>query len=206
MSELTLKLIILLIPGALATLIFGKLILHQDWSPFRFLLYATLFGVFSYLLLQLFSDFSNSFTCNRASALSIWDSLSDASIIPYKEVAYASFLAIFLALGVTFFENRKILSRIAHWLNISNKFGEENLFSKFLNDPTVEYVYVRDIKNNLTYYGWIKSFSETETISEILIADVSVYRYKSSKLLYEVDEVYLSLGKTDIIIELAISN
>ena len=49
MSELTIKLIIILIPGAIATLIFGKLILHKEWSSFRFVLYSILFGIVSYV-------------------------------------------------------------------------------------------------------------------------------------------------------------
>jgi len=47
MSELTIKLIIILIPGAIATLIFGKLVLHKEWNNFKFVLYSILFGVVS---------------------------------------------------------------------------------------------------------------------------------------------------------------
>ncbi len=79
----------------------------------------------------------------------------------------------------------------------------KTFFSHFLNEPDTEYIYLRDIKNNLTYRGWVKSFSENPTLSEIKLAGVPVYPYDEPELLYEMDEVYLSLDKTDIIIEKA---
>lgn len=202
MSELTIKLIIILIPGALATLIFGKLILHKEWSSFRFVLYSILFGIVSYLTLQLIIDGFNIFKKNKFPELTIWSNLSDASSIPYKEVISASIFSIILAFLATLIENRKVVNRIAGFLGISGKFGDENLFSMFLNSKGVEYIYLRDIKNQLTYHGWVKSFSENDNISEIRLCNVAVYNYSDSKFLYEVREVYLSLNKQEIIIEL----
>ena len=203
MSELTIKLIIILIPGAIATLIFGKLILHKDWSSFRFVLYSILFGVVSYILLQLFINGLNLFKENKFSELTVWSNLSDASSIPYKEVGFASISSIIIAFLASMVENRKVINRTAQFFGISGKYGDENLYSNFLSSKEIEFVYLRDIKNQLTYHGWVKSFSENDNISEIRLGEVAVYNYSDSQLLYEVDEVYLSLNKQEIIIELA---
>jgi hypothetical protein len=203
MSELTIKLIIILIPGAFATLIFGKLILHKEWSSFRFVLYSILFGVFSYLILQLLINGLNLFECFYLPELTIWSNLSDASSIPYKETVLASIISIFIAFIVSMIENRKVINRLANFFGISGKYGDENLFSLFLNSKNVQYIYLRDIKNQLTYHGWVKSFSENDNISEILLSDVAVYNYSDSEFLYEVPEIYLSLNKQEIIIEIA---
>ena len=203
MSELTIKLIIILIPGAIATLIFGKLILHKEWSSFRFVLYSILFGIVSYLTLQLIINGINLCKCNDLPELTIWSNLNDASSIPYKEVILASIISIILAFIATMIENRKVINRVAGFLGISGKFGDENLFSMFLNSKEIEYIYLRDIKNQLTYHGWVKSFSENDNISEIRLCDVAVYNYSDSEFLYEVGEIYLSLNKQEIIIELA---
>ena len=64
------------------------------------------------------------------------------------------------------------------------------------------YVYVRYIKHNLTYLGNVLSFSETDEFKELVLSNVSVYSYDKSELLYEVGEIYLSLSKDDLIIEL----
>ncbi|WP_158850445.1 hypothetical protein [Algibacter sp. L1A34] len=206
MSELTIKLIIILIPGALATLIFGKLILHKEWSSFRFVLYSILFGVVSYLILQLLNNGINlciSADFNKLPELTIWSNLNDASLIPYKEVGFASIISIIIAFFVSMIENKKVINKIAGFLGVSEKYGDENLYSMFLSSKNVEFIYLRDIKNQLTYHGWVKSFSENDTISEIRLCDVAVYNYTDSEFLYEVEEVYLSLNKQEIIIELA---
>ncbi|SNQ43349.1 hypothetical protein [Cellulophaga lytica] len=203
MSELTIKLIIILIPGAIATLIFGKLILHKEWSNFRFVLYSILFGIVSYLILQLIINGINLCICNDLPELTIWSNLNDASAIPYKEVGFTSMISIIIAFIASMIENRKIINRIASFFGISGKYGDENLYSMFLNSKSVEFIYLRDIKNQLTYHGWVKSFSENDNVSEIRLADVAVYNYSDSEFLYEVEEVYLSLNKQEIIIELA---
>lgn len=203
MSELTIKLIIILIPGAIATLIFGKLILHKEWNSFRFVLYSILFGIVSYLLLQLLINGLNLFLSNKFSELTIWNNLNKASSIPYEEVAPASIISILIAFIASLIENKKIINKVAEYIGVSRKYGDENLYSLFLNSKNIEFIYLRDIKNHLTYHGWVKSFSENDTISEIRLCDVAVYNYGDSEYLYEVQEVYLSLNKQEIIIEMA---
>lgn len=203
MSELTIKLIIILIPGAISTLIFGKLILHKDWTSFRFILYSILFGIVSYLIIQLGINSINIFLENNIPELTVWKNLNDATSIPYKEVFFASIISIFTAFVASLIENRKVINKTADFFGISGKYGDENLYSMFLNSKNVEFIYLRDIKNQLTYHGWVKSFSENNDISEIRLCDVAVYNYSDSEFLYEIAEVYLSLNKQEIIIELA---
>ena len=205
MTELTLKLVIIFIPGAIATLIFGKLILHKEWTNFRFVLISVIFGLFSYLFLQLIILLINLFLENEINDLTLWNTLSDVKSIPYKEVLFSSIISIILAFIVSLMENKKWIYKLARLLKISNKYGEENLYSRFLNDPNTDYIYLRDIKNNLTYHGWVKSFSESTDVTEIRLSEVTVYTYSESDHLYDIDEVYLSLNKSEIIIEKAIN-
>lgn len=206
-SALTLKLIILLIPGALGTLIMNRLTIRKELSPFKFMLNAIIIGVFSYLLLQLFSNtvhfISNIFSCQTGGykQLQIWSSISDKTIIPYEEVLYSSICSIIIAILGSLIDQYKIINKLAQKLGISNKYGDENLFSYFLNAKETQIVYIRNIKNNLTYHGYVNSYSETNDLSEIVLSNVSVYRYDDSSLLYEVDQIYLSFAKNEIIIE-----
>ncbi len=203
MSELTVKLIILLLPGAVSTLIFGKLILHKEWDSFKFVLHSILFGAFSFLILQIVLNLLNLISDSFIKTLSIWSTITDSQKIPYAEIGYSTLISIILAFVVSKIENKKIVSKVAKRFGISNKYGDENLFSRFLNSSSTDYVYVRDIKNNLTYHGWVKSFSESENVSEVRLCDVIVYSYYNCEYIYEVPEVYLSFSKHDIIIEKA---
>jgi hypothetical protein len=206
-SELTLKLIIILVPGALGTLIMSKLTIRKDFSPFNFILNSILLGLFSYLLVQLTLNciyfINNSFSCSKRTYddLQIWSSISDSKLIPYKEVLWASLGGIILGFIASYLDTYKLINKLAKKLKISYKYGDENLFSYFLNADETQVVYVRDKKNNLSYRGYVKVYSETDTISEIVLSNVTVYRYEDSVELYEIDQVYLSFGKTDVIIE-----
>ncbi|HEX4300312.1 MAG TPA: hypothetical protein VH327_05520, partial [Gammaproteobacteria bacterium] len=92
----------------------------------------------------------------------------------------------------------KIFHRIALRFNISNKYGDENLYSFFLQNRN--WLYVRDIENNLTYEGLLVSYSENDLIQEIVLSQVTVYSYKDSEKYYSVPSVYLSkaIGKFNI--------
>ena len=72
-----------------------------------------------------------------------------------------------------------------------------------MNAKETNYVYIRQIKNNLTYHGFVESYSENEVVSEVALSNVKVYSYSDSELLYEVDRIYISLNKSEIIIEQA---
>lgn len=146
MSELTIKLIIILIPGAIATLIFGKLILHKEWNSFRFVLYSILFGIISYFFLQLVINGLNLLPYINLSDLTIWSNLNNSSLIPYQEVGFAAIISIIFAFLASMIENRKIINRVAGFFGISAKYGDENLYSMFLNSKNVQFVYLRDKK------------------------------------------------------------
>lgn len=103
-------------------------------------------------------------------------------------------------------DHYKVVNRFGKWLKLTNKYGDENLYSYFLNAKEVEEVYVRDIENGLTYHGLINSFSENDDIKELVLIDVVVYEYESSKKLYELDKIYLSKSKESLIIELPYKN
>jgi len=209
-TELTLKLIILLIPGIISANLYGKLTFRsKPKDSFMFILTAIVLGVLSYLSLQIIQDckvlFLNEVCCYKREFITLdaFENIGSTSAIPYSEVLWSSILSVvvgFIAAGI---DNWKIINRLGSYFRLSNKFGEENLYMKFLNSPDVEYVYVRDIPNNLTYFGYIESYSETENFKEIVLGNVSVYDYPDSNLLYDLEKAYLCFPANNIVFELA---
>ena len=195
-SELTLKLIILLAPGALASIIFEKLTVHKKWTSFQFIANSILFGAASYLITQLLLNW----TGNNGGLDNFWKNLSTKEI-PYKAVLNASFFSIVIGLACSALDYYKVINRFAKYLKLTTKYGDENLYSYFLNAKNVEEIYFRDIANNLTYHGLVNSFSETSEFKEIVLTDVKVYNYTTSELAYKIDILYLSRPKDQIIIE-----
>ncbi|MBM2816487.1 MAG: hypothetical protein HW421_3249 [Ignavibacteria bacterium] len=198
-SELTLKLILVLIPGIISTIIYDKLTIHKKWESLSFLANCIFFGCLSYMFAQLI--FQNLFGVYDIALQNFWNNLSQKEI-PFSAIWKASIIAILIGFISSWFEYKKVVNRLGRKLHLTNKFGDENLYSFFLNSKEVKEVYIRDKKNDLTYHGFVRSFAETDEFKEIVLYDVSVYRYSDSILLYEIDNLYLAQPKDDLIIEL----
>lgn len=190
-NDIAIKIIILLIPGGITTVIIESLTIHKKWSEFKFVIYTILLGTFSYLSIQfvelLFELFKYIFISEKCKyeprALKIWESINQNVGIPLNEILLACIMGIINGFVISAIIYYKIVFRIAKKLKVSSKYGEENLFSYLLNSNDVVEIYVRDIPNNLTYHGKIDSFSENDNSKEILLYNVKVYEYQTSTLL-----------------------
>jgi hypothetical protein len=198
-SDLTIRLVILIIPGIIATLIVEALTIHKKWSSFQFIVYAILLGFTSYilyqLLLYLIALIRTITSCQfyTPKTINFWTSLFDKTVpISVKEVIITCLFSILLGFGVTAFIQHKVLSRIAKKIGVSYKYGGENLYTHFLNSEEVQWVWIRDKNTGLTYEGNVETFSENDTIQEIKLSDVKVFYSEDSTQLYEVSKIYLA--------------
>lgn len=198
-------------PGIIATIICDKLLVHAErWNSFKYGIYTFIFGVGSYVALQ-FLVWALSIVSrylpflSESTTLSLWSTLATGQDLNFSEVAWATGLSPFIALAAVYCVNKKHMIRFAQKYGISNKYGDENLFSYFLNSPDVFWVYLRDPISGFSYRGAVRSFSETKEVQEITLTDVSVYSYKDSLLLYQLDSIYISKPLGTFTIESPIS-
>lgn len=200
-SELTLKLIIILIPGAIATRIYQKVTIHERWTSFQFVVNSIVFGGFSYLLTQLWIDLFY----DDKRLMKFWSNLP-AENIPYELVIKTCLTGLVIGLAISAFDHYKLVNWFAKLIRISKKYGDENLYSYFLNGKAVKEVYIRDFENNSTYHGLIDSYSEQNTFCEIVLYDVVIYDNSSGQEAYKIDKVYLCRPKDKITIETPVIN
>lgn len=209
-SSLTIKIILLLIPGFISYFVYKRITTRPNKrSDLMFISISIFLGVLSYTALALFNSI---FSCYEYETLKTFEIISadnssfdyrNESKIPYKEIVFASIFGIIIAYVFTYIDNTKIINKVAIRLKISNKLNDENLYSVYLAESTIEWVYVRDIKNSLTYSGNVQLFSDKEGIKELVLREVSVFSYPDSELLYNVSSVYLSFNNENVIIEQA---
>jgi hypothetical protein len=201
MNELVIIIILLLTPGIIGVLICDALILHKSWDQFKYIIYSFVIGLLSYCILQLiYLIIGWWYNCNLT--LSIWQlEFISQKHINWLEILYSIPVSIILSLVLITLINRKILGKFAKYFKISNKYGDEDLFYYFLNSNEINWIYVRDIKNNLTYKGAIDTFSDNTLEKEIVLRDVTVYRYEDSAELYSVPYIYLNYKKDNVILE-----
>ncbi|MDO9340449.1 MAG: hypothetical protein Q7T72_07985 [Bacteroidales bacterium] len=195
-SELTFKIVLLFIPGAITSLIVDQLTIHKEWNAFRFIVNSIVLGVVTYLFVQLIYLIP----CINPNhkTLDFWQPTNNTKIIPYLEILYASIVGVILGFIFTLGIQKKWIFKLARLLKVSSKYGDECLYYYFLNAKDLSEVYVRDHEQNLTYHGFIQAFSESNFEREIVLTNVDVYNLSDSTFLYNSDAIFLSKPKDKI--------
>lgn len=210
MNSLAVAIAIILLPGLVASIICDKITVHSKrWDAFKYSIYSFLFGVLSYGLLQCIEFIYQQavhLLCKtneiQTTTLGVWSIIqNEKTPIALSEVGWATMLAPAVALIASAIVNYKVINKIAQKLQVSQKYGDENLFSFFLNAKEVDWVYIRDKEAGFTYFGRIVSFSECDSIQEAVLSEVGVYEYETSDLLYSVPLIYLSKKLGSFVIE-----
>jgi len=70
-----------------------------------------------------------------------------------------------------------------------------------MNSPSVNEVYIRDNNRKAIYQGIIESYAENEKIAEIIMKQVKVFDYDNANFLFNLERIYISKLKEDLIIE-----
>lgn len=206
-STLTIKIIIILIPGLISYLIYKRItVRNSKKTDFQSVINSILLGFIAYVALQIINlclcYIGNFCGGSYVYTLEIFKSISKDSI-PYDEVIYATFLGIVIAYILAYLDSNNIINRLAIKIGASSKWNDDNLYTIYLNNKETDWIYVRDIKNNLTYVGLVSIFAEREEQKEIVLNEVTVYSYPESIFLYNVPSIYLNFHNENIIIEQA---
>ena len=128
--------------------------------------------------------------------MAIWSIERDVNfaVLPW-EIVVAMLLSVPVAFTAAACVQHKVITRI-----VTSKYGDENLYTYFMNGRDTEWIYVRDKENNLTYEGRVSS-CENEHIHEFVLLDCTVYRYEDSAKLYSVPTAYLSREIGKLVVE-----
>ncbi len=210
MNKLAIATVIILFPGIIAAIICDKITVHNTkWGSFKYGMYSFVLGISCYVSLQLLAFTKDlmdaivpTYSHLKWTQLEVWNIIKkdDVDII-FSEVLLATLLSVPIALLATYLINHKIFNKLATSCGVSRKYGDENLFSYYLTSDDIDWVYVRDIPNRLTYQGRINSYSENDNIQEIVLYDVTVYSYEESDELYSLPSIYLCKRMGKFIIE-----
>ncbi|MEX0802486.1 MAG: hypothetical protein WD688_04100 [Candidatus Binatia bacterium] len=209
MNEIAVAVSVILFPGLISTVIADKITVHsRSWGSFKYSIYSFVFGVLCYVTVQILIWLA---TCLpealqilplRTGTLGVWSLVTDTRArIDLVEVFAATVLAVPVAFLGAFLINYKIFHKLAQKLRISRKYGDENLYSYYLNAKEIDWVYVRDLERKLTYQGRVVSFSENDRIQELVLSDVTVYAYDDSTEYYSIPSIYLCREMGQFVIE-----
>lgn len=198
LSEFTLRIILIFLPGLIALIIVEQLIVHKEVKPYRFFLNSLILGFLCYLLyypISLIPFFNLKFN--------FFQSLLDNKLpLYFWEIFTATLLSVPLGFIVSLLINRKVLHKAAQRLNISNKFGDFDVWSYILNSDVPGWVVIRDVENDLMYEGWIQASSDgTENNNELFLRDVKVFINSTAQELYKTPGLYFPKKRENLTIE-----
>jgi Family of unknown function (DUF6338) len=200
MTELTLRLALLFLPGIICALLVEKLVPTGVWSTARLALYSLVLGLTCYLFYALVDAV---LICKWPPSIDLLKSLTANSPLDFEEIFWATAIAPFVGLGVSLALNRHWINRFAEVIAVSKKFGDLDVWARTFNSPdlTEAWVVVRDFDHDLSFEGWVKAFSDTYEVNELLLINVRVYQSSTAMRLYDVESMYLTRARDNLSIE-----
>lgn len=199
-SELAFNLLLIFFPGIICTYMVDIFTNHKERTQFQFTINAFLLGFGSYLLYAAIV-----YLCapDKINSINFLHALSEGKAkISIKEIAQVCVVSFVLAVAIIVINTHKLHFRLFQFLNITKKFGEQDVWGLLMNSPKTEWVTVRDNENNIMYDGSVKAFSDNSKEAELLLENVSIYKNDTGSHLYDVDAQYLSLNRDKISIEI----
>ena len=205
-----LKIVIFLAPGILSMLIIEKLITHKKISIDRFSIYSILLSLFIYLfhylswhiLYKLFAVVQWSVPKIREPKFILFDFLKNQNLTNISSFIWVFLISLLLSIVIVYFINNKWLNRFGQSINITSKYGDESVWEYFHNAQNKDWVTVRDMKNDIMYFGWISVFSDDGSdLDELILQNVTVYKNSTGEIMYETDKVYIAGKREDFRIE-----
>lgn len=185
-SAFTLRLLLLFAPGILWSFILTLYTIHRERSLFFFSLQSLLFGLASYLVLWIASFATSCFTITFFEVLRD----GDKDINP-SEILLACIIAVVAGIVHCAIYNKKLINSRLRCIGVTKKYGNESVWSYFLNADNDAWVYARDLERNLCYKGYIDAYSDENDAHELLLKSVTVYRSSDGAELYHLKKVYL---------------
>ena len=200
-SEFTLRIILIFIPGIVTFLIIDRLTPQEERKIHNILIYSLVLGFLCYcfyyliiILLNLFPRIHIEFSFFNAL-------VSNEAELNFNEIILVTILSVLMGYIIAWLNEKKFLYKVAGWLGISNISGGSDVFSAVLNKDEIEWIRIRDIENDLMYEGLLNTFSESGEIEELYLEDVTVYRSSTHKELYILNGLYLNRKTKDLILE-----
>jgi hypothetical protein len=208
-SGFLIRVIFLAVPGIVSYMLFRKLAGKTKCEKWEELCQVVLFSLIIYVTYSIFISFFGLFGWSKKE-LTFFKAIIDEKVtIEWSEIIIASLLGVPIAFIALAIHTYKLLNRIGRLIRVTKRFGDEDVWDYFNNLPDIpeyEWVFVRDHKTGLVYFGWIYAYSDSEKDRELLMCDVDVYTNDNGEFLYTTGMLYLCRDRYDLTIEMRVTS
>ena len=118
------------------------------------------------------------------------------------EIGWAVLVGFILALIWIYAATYKWLTRFLQWMGATKTYGDEDVWDFTFNAriPAVEYINPRDFDKKLIYSGWVRTFSESSQLRELVLRDAKLFDFDGRTVL-ETPLLYIARKPENIDIE-----
>jgi hypothetical protein len=198
-TELSIRLALLFVPGIVAALLVEQLVPTRDWSTPRLAVYSLVLGLICYLIYALLKA---AYLCHWPRSINLFRSLTGGTSLDLLEIICATAISLLVGIFVSLPLNSHWINRFGETIRVSDKFGALDVWARTFNSTETTWVVVRDLEENLAYDGWVEAFSDTYDVNELFLRDVRVFEGNTSSFLYQLEAVYLTRPKDKLTIEI----
>lgn len=227
LSAFIIRIAFIALPGLLASTLYRKArgrTTKKNWEDF---FEVMIFSLVSYLLLALIVSCHNCYkreindgnitrpesleynktsqesSSKRWSEITFFKTFSnEQAALNWCEIGYASLIGLTLAVIASYLHTYSIITWLLRIIRATNRVADEDIWELFHNSKkTNDWLFIRDHKLNLIYFGYIARYSDSGKERELVIDDVSVFD-ENSVLLYECPSMYVSRKNFDLTIEI----
>lgn len=198
---LLLQLAIVFLPGLVWARVDACYAKKEKPSNTDFVLNVFLFGVVSYVVVFIgyyLFDLGNPVLYNSGASGDI--DFGNKEIV--FEISVALMVSVVLSVLWVYASTYKLFTRFLQLIKATKRYGDEDVWDYVFNSgsASVEYVHVRDMEKEYVYAGWVRAFSETGKLRELMLTNVQVYDFAGT-LLFEVPSLYVAKPTEGMVIE-----
>lgn len=206
-SGFLVRVIFLAVPGIVSYMLFRKLVGRSKGEKWEEWLKIVLFSLIIYGSYSLLARLFGHFGWGSGELVFFKAALDEDVAIEWSEIVIASLIGVPVALIATTIQTYRLVYFLGRHIRVTRRFGDKDVWDYFHslpNTPEYEWVFVRDHKTELVYYGWICAYSESEKERELLMRDVDVYTNDKGTFLYKTRMLYLCRNRYDLTIEIPV--
>lgn len=196
-SDFSLKLLLLFLPGLVSFIVIDNLSTHRETKNIHWFVYSIILGLVSYSLLYMIE-------LKAGITITFWSTLVDSEkIIHYDEIMYSTIIGLVLGILLTFAINHGWFFRFFSGLRITQKHGYPDTLSYMLGLYNAQYLTVTDWEKEIRIVGELVAVSENiDQRDELVLQNCSVYNLDSGEKLYDIPVFYLAQNFDKITIEI----
>ncbi len=201
--------LVLLMPGLIGRLVFLRLKANRPRTAWQAFVEVFLFAFASYIIAGILLSSTSVSNVPQGRPLSaIVGSQNIEAIyqgtdrIDWAELYLAILVAVAVAVITAWAHNKKLINRFGRWTGITRSFGDEDVWEYIHNSPDIDWVYVRDRLQGLTYYGQVDKYSDSYRPRELALSNVIAYDNVTGERLYALDGAYISRATDETTIEI----